>query len=147
MTVLLGLVRRSGPAFLAGLEHRTNVPTRCSGANTAEAASKRRLVLRVGKYKTTFLADVTNFPLLVQLPPSAQVTEFDPKNSRDKYYTLSIDQEKRRGPYRTMAQVAPLLESHLTDERFSIVCVHYDDLMQPFQLCLGRNFCEYMVVY
>ena len=35
----------------------------------------------------------------------SQVTEFDPKNSRDRFYTLSIDQEKRRGPYRTMAQV------------------------------------------
>ena len=37
-----------------------------------------------------------------------QVTEFDPKNSRDRFYTLSIDQEKRRGPYRTMAQVTSI---------------------------------------
>ncbi|CAB1104240.1 unnamed protein product [Ectocarpus sp. CCAP 1310/34] len=34
----------------------------------------------------------------------SQVTEFDPKNSRDRFYTLSTGQEKRRGPYRTMAQ-------------------------------------------
>eukprot|EP00903_Cladosiphon_okamuranus_P008501 g8167.t1 len=33
-----------------------------------------------------------------------QVTEFDPTHSRDRFYTLHIDQEKRRGPYRTMAQ-------------------------------------------
>lgn len=34
-----------------------------------------------------------------------QITEFDPKNSRDRFYALSIGAEKRRGPYRTMAQV------------------------------------------
>lgn len=64
-------------------------------------------------------ADVIHFPLLLRLPPSAQVTEFDPKNSRDRYYTLSIDQEKRRGPYRTMAQVSSSPSSPLIDQRFS----------------------------
>ncbi|CAM9660355.1 unnamed protein product, partial [Choristocarpus tenellus] len=48
-----------------------------------------------GKLKETrFLYDIGR----------SQVTEFDPKHSRDRFYSLSIDQEKRRGEYRTMAQ-------------------------------------------
>lgn len=51
----------------------------------------------------TFCENLTEVKHLYDIGRS-QVTNFDPKHSRDKFYTTNIHKERRMGGFRTMAQ-------------------------------------------
>jgi hypothetical protein len=51
----------------------------------------------------TFCEGLTETKHLYDIGRS-QITEFDPKHSRDKFYTFDINKDRRMGEFRTMAQ-------------------------------------------